>query len=321
MRERAGRRGAGSLRPASPESGSRAPAGSEVEVKRMPSDRIIYIIFFLALGLTALLVLYPAYYALELSFQHRESLISEPEWVWFQNYARVLAMPDFWAALGRGVIFAGLTILLQIVLGIGFALLLAREFPGMPVIRGIAVLPYLLPTVVVALTFRWMLDGSVGIFSKAAQLLGYDYLPWGDDPYMAMITVILISVWIWTPFVTLTCLAGLQSIPEDIYEAARIDGAGPWQRFWHITLPQLRSVLLVVLLLRAIWMFNKFDIVWLMTRGGPQQATEQLPIFSYRQAFELYDVGAGAAVSAISFVILSVLILIYFRLFPLDRKD
>ncbi|MBP5857482.1 sugar ABC transporter permease [Marivibrio halodurans] len=287
----------------------------------MPSDRIIYIIFFLALGLTALLVLYPAYYALELSFQHRESLISEPEWVWFQNYARVLAMPDFWAALGRGVIFAGLTILLQIVLGIGFALLLAREFPGMPVIRGIAVLPYLLPTVVVALTFRWMLDGSVGIFSKAAQLLGYDYLPWGDDPYMAMITVILISVWIWTPFVTLTCLAGLQSIPEDIYEAARIDGAGPWQRFWHITLPQLRSVLLVVLLLRAIWMFNKFDIVWLMTRGGPQQATEQLPIFSYRQAFEMYDVGAGAAVSAISFVILSVLILIYFRLFPLDRKD
>ncbi|MEC9265681.1 MAG: sugar ABC transporter permease [Pseudomonadota bacterium] len=287
----------------------------------MPSDRIIYIIFFLALWLTGVLVLYPAYYALELSFQHRESLISEPEWVWFDNYARVMALPEFWAALGRGVTFAGLTIFLQIVLGIGFALLLAREFPGMPVIRGIAVLPYLLPTVVVSLTFRWMLDGSVGIFSKGAQLLGYDYLPWGDDPYLAMITVILISVWIWTPFVTLTCLAGLQSIPEDIYEAARIDGAGPWQRFWHITLPQLRSVLLVVLLLRAIWMFNKFDIVWLMTQGGPQQATETLPIYSYRQAFEMYDVGAGAAVSAISFAILSVLILIYFRLFPLDQKD
>jgi len=287
----------------------------------MPSDRIIYVILFLALAFTAVLVLYPAFYALELSFQHRESLISEPEWVWFANYTQVLAMPEFWAALGRGGIFAGLTIFLQIVLGIAFALLLAREFPGMPVIRGLAVLPYLLPTVVVALTFRWMLDGSVGILTVAAQFFGYDYIPWGEDPTLAMLTVVLISVWIWTPFVTLTCLAGLQSIPEELYEAARIDGAGPWQRFWHVTLPQLRSVLLVVLLLRAIWMFNKFDIIWLMTQGGPQRATEQLPVFSYRLAFETYDVGLGAAVSSISFLILSAIILLYFHFFPLEQKD
>jgi multiple sugar transport system permease protein len=287
----------------------------------MPSDRVIYVILFLALAFTAVLVLYPAFYALELSFQHRESLVSEPEWVWFANYIKVLAMPEFWQALGRGVVFAGLTIFLQIVLGIGFALLLAREFPGMPVIRGLAVLPYLLPTVVVALTFRWMLDGSVGILTVVAKVFGFDYIPWGEDPTLAMLTVVLISVWIWTPFVTLTCLAGLQSIPEELYEAARIDGAGPWQRFWHVTLPQLRSVLLVVLLLRAIWMFNKFDIIWLMTQGGPQHATEQLPVFSYRLAFEMYDVGLGAAVSSISFLILSAIILLYFHFFPLEQKD
>lgn len=287
----------------------------------MPSDRTVYVIFFIALALTAVLVLYPAFYAVELSFQHRASLISAPQWVGFDNYARVLSMPEFWAALGRGIIFAGAAIFLQIILGVGFALLLAREFPGMPVIRGIAVLPYLMPTVVAALTFKWMLNGSMGILTKFAQLFGYAYIPWGDTPAFAMVTVVLISVWIWTPFVTLACLAGLQSIPNELYEAARIDGAGAWHRFWHVTVPQLRPVLLIVLLLRAIWMFNKFDIIWLMTRGGPEHGTEQLPVFSYREAFQLYHVGPGAAVSVISCVLLSAIIAVYFVLFPLDQKE
>lgn len=287
----------------------------------MPGDRAITIIFIGALLFTGVLILYPAWYAVELSFEQRESLISAPTFVWFDNYAAVLSDPDFWAALWRGLIFAGITILLQITLGIAFALLLDVAFPGRALLRGIAVLPYLLPTVVAALTFKWMLDGSVGILTVAARWLGYDYIPWGEDPTVAMATVILVSVWIWTPFVTLACLAGLQSIPEELYEAARVDGAGPWHQFWHVTLPQLRPVLLVVLLLRAIWMFNKFDIVWLMTRGEPQHGTEHLPLFAYRQAFELYDVGKGAAVSTLSFLLLSAFIIAYFRFFPLDQKD
>ncbi len=136
-----------------------------------------------------------------------------------------------------------------------------------------------------------------------------------------MLWVELSRVGIWKKFVTLNGLEGMHSSQEELDEAARIDGAGPWQRFWHVTLPQLRSVLLVVLLLRAIWMFNKFDIIWLMTQGGPQHATEQLPVFSYRLAFEMYDVGLGAAVSSISFLILSAIILLYFHFFPLEQKD
>lgn len=287
----------------------------------MRGDRVIYGIFILAFALTALLIFYPAYHAVELSFQHRKSLISAPEWVGFANYVHVLQMPEFWSALGRGVIFSGCSIALQLGLGLGLAILLDRKLPGMAVIRGLSVLPYLLPTVVVALTFRWMLDGSTGIISHLAKTLGYSHVAWADHPVAAMITVIFISVWIWTPFVTLACLAGLQSIPEELYEAARIDGAGAWNRFLHVTLPQLRSVILVVLLLRTIWMFNKFDIIWLMTRGGPQHATEHLPVLSYRLAFELYDVGKGAAISTISFLILSGLIVLYFRFFPLDQKE
>ena len=287
----------------------------------MSGDRLLYAIFSVAIGLTGVLILYPAYHALELSFQDIDSFISTPAWIGFGNYLEVLGMPEFWSALWRGLIFAGSTIILQIVLGIGIAMLLDAAIPGKALVRGIAVLPYLLPTIVVALTFQWMLDSTVGILTVAVRLFGYSYIPWGESPATAMAMVIFISVWIWTPFVTLACLAGLQSVPSQLYEAARVDGASAWQRFWHITLPQLRPVLTVVLLLRAIWMFNKFDIIWLTTRGGPMQATEHLPVLAYRQTFEMYEVGKGAAVSAISFLILSACILAYFHFFPLDEKD
>lgn len=287
----------------------------------MRGERVLYSIFGVAIALTALLILYPAYHALELSFQDLDSFISKPVWIGLKNYSDVLAMPEFWAALGRGLVFSISTITLQIVLGIGFAILLDAAIPAKPLVRGIAVLPYLLPTIIVALTFQWMLDSTVGVFTQAVRLFGYTYIPWGESSGAAMTVVIVLSVWIWTPFVTLAFLAGLQAVPGELYEAARVDGASAWQRFWHITLPQLRPVLTVVLLLRAIWMFNKFDIIWLTTRGGPLQGTEHLPILAYRKTFEMYEVGQGAAVSAISFLILSVFILVYFYFFPLDEKE
>jgi multiple sugar transport system permease protein len=133
-------------------------------------------------------------------------------------------------------------------------------------------------------------------------------------------SVVLASVWLWTPFVTICVLAGLQTIPPALYEAARVDGAGPMARFVHVTLPQLKPVLTVVVLLRAVWMFNKFDIIWLLTRGGPLGATEHLPILAYRKAFSLFDVGGGAAVATVSFLILMTVVTIYIRLFPLEER-
>lgn len=286
----------------------------------MRGERTLYSILGVAVLLTGLLILYPAYHALELSFQKLDSFVSEPEWVGFANYGTVLRLPDFWAAFGRGTVFALSTITLQVVFGIAFAMLLNAQIPLKPMVRGIMVLPYLLPTIIVALTFQWMLDPTNGVMSDAVGLFGMDYIPWGENGAVAMALVIFLSVWIWTPFVTLAFLAGLQSVPDELYEAARVDGATAWQRFWHITLPQLRPVLTVVVLLRAIWMFNKFDIIWLTTRGGPLEATEHLPVLAYRKAFEMYQLGEGAAVSAISFLILSIFIFVYFYFFPLDEK-
>ncbi len=287
----------------------------------MGGDRTILALFLFGLAITAVMIIYPASHAIELSFQKAESFISEPEWVGLDNYVRVLSDMEFWDALRRGMVFSGWAIALQILLGIGFAVLLDANLPAQRVVRAITILPYLLPTLIVTLLVRWMLNDPIGIITIAFQNLGFGTVDWYGSPNLAMGMVILVSVWIWTPFVTISFLAGLQSVPESLYEAAKVDGASSWQRFWHITLPQLRPVLTVVILLRTIWMFNKFDIVWLLTRGGPLKATEHLPILAYRKAFESFDVGMGAAISTISFLILSVAVFIYFRLFPLDQKD
>ncbi|WP_407520838.1 carbohydrate ABC transporter permease [Methylobacterium oryzisoli] len=287
---------------------------------RSRHDWVIWAFFAAGLGLTALFVGGPVANALWLSLHQASSFIAEPRFVGLGNYARVVADPEFWRAIGNGLIYALLSIVLQVVIGIAFAMVLNQPFLGRPLVRGLATLPYLLPTVVVALTFQWMADGSFGLVTVLARDLGFGTIPWFEQPATAMFSVVLASVWLWTPFVTICVLAGLQTIPPALYEAARVDGAGPVARFIHITLPQLKPVLTVVILLRAIWMFNKFDIIWLLTRGGPLGATEHLPILAYKKAFSLFDVGGGAAVATVSFLILTALVAVYFRLFPLEEK-
>ena len=278
---------------------------------------------FLSIGALATLILIvgPALYAISLSFYEQQSLTSEPVWVGFANYARVLAGDEFWNALWNGFVYAMAAIVLQVVLGIGFALLLHQPFYGRSLLRGLAFLPYLLPTVVAVLTFKWMIDGSLGIVTIVLDTLGLPPIYWFETESAAMMSVILVSVWLWTPFVTTTFLAGLQTVPVQLYEAARVDGAGPIRRFFHVTLPALRPILIVIILLRGIWMFNKFDIIWLTTGGGPLGATEHLPVLAYRQAFTLFDLGSGAAIATLSFLALLVIVTLYFWLFPMDDKQ
>lgn len=269
---------------------------------------------------TLILIVGPALYAISLSFYEQQSLTADPIWVGLSNYAAVLGSAEFWNALGNGFFYAGVAILLQVVLGIGFALLLHQSFRGRTLLRGVAFLPYLLPTVVAVLTFKWMIDGSLGIVTILVDDLGLPPIYWFETESAAMMSVILVSVWLWTPFVTTTFLAGLQTVPVQLYEAARVDGAGPIRRFFHVTLPMLRPILTVIILLRGVWMFNKFDIIWLTTGGGPLGATEHLPVLAYRQAFTLFDIGNGAATATLSFLVLMVIVTLYFWLFPMDEK-
>ncbi len=288
---------------------------------RTSSDKWLLAAFVACIAFTLILILVPVLHAMHLSLFKSESFVSESKWVGLANYVQVLSEPAFWRAFGIGIVFALLTIALQLVLGIACALLLDQPFFGRPVIRGLAILPYLLPTVVVAVAFQWLLDGSLGLLTIWSEQIGIGRPAWFENPLIAMGVVVVASVWTWTPFVTVSFLAALQTVPKSLYEAARVDCAGPWARFWHITIPMLTPMLVVIILLRSIWMFNKFDIIWLLTKGGPLGATEHLPIMAYRRAFAQYDVGGGAAVATLSFAVLSILIIVYFHFYPLEEKD
>ncbi|CAD7026395.1 MULTISPECIES: carbohydrate ABC transporter permease [Hyphomicrobiales] len=284
----------------------------------MVQDRRIVTLFIGSISLLAIIIGAPLIYAVMLSFYSASSFIGEPQWAGLSNYSKVLRDPLFWNSLTNGLTIAITSIVLQVVLGVGIAMVLNKRFLGQTVVRAIAILPYFLPTVVACLVAQWILEPNYGLLKSALASIGVGMLDWSSHAFTAKGTIVLVSVWLWTPFVVTCVLAGLQTIPTQLYEAARVDGAGAWRQFWHITIPGLRSVLIVVILLRGIWMFNKFDVIWLLTKGGPLNQTETLPTLAYRKSFLEYNLGGGAAVATISFLILSGVILIYLRLFPID---
>jgi multiple sugar transport system permease protein len=284
----------------------------------MVQDRRIVALFIGSISLLAFIIGGPLIYAVMLSFYSARSFMSEPQWAGLSNYTKVLQDPLFWNSLTNGLTIAISAIFLQVVLGVGIAMVLNKRFLGQTVARSIAILPYFLPTVVACLVAQWILEPNYGLLKNALGSIGVGMFDWSSHAFTAKGTIILVSVWLWTPFVVTCVLAGLQTIPTQLYEAARVDGAGAWTQFWHITIPGLRSVLIVVILLRGIWMFNKFDLIWLLTKGGPLHQTETLPTLAYRKSFMEYNLGGGAAVATISFLLLSGVILIYLRLFPID---
>jgi multiple sugar transport system permease protein len=263
-------------------------------------------------------ILVPMFYAIYLSFFKLESLIGVPEFVGLMNYYDALTDARFWSATYHGLLYSLTTIFFQVVIGILFSVILNQTFRGKAFVRGLVVLPYILPTVVVTLTWGWLLDGNIGLITSILHRFGLPAIDWMSSPTIAMGTIIFVSVWTWTPFVTVCFLAALQTVPEDLYSAARVDGTTAIQRFVYITLPVVRPVLVVVVLLRGIWMFNKFDVVWLMTKGGPIESTEHIPALAYIKAFTLFDFGSGAAIATLGFIFLSSMVWLYLRFFPTE---
>lgn len=254
--------------------------------------------------IVVVLIYLPFCAAIVLSFLGMETIVSSPVFVGLSNFATALGDSEFWWALTHGLLYAGASLLFEVVLGVGFALLLNERLPARGLLRGIAILPYVVPTVVGVFVWRLILDENGGVVTVALRSLGI-HVPWFSNPTWAMVSVVVISVWLWTPFVTIAALGGLQTIRNDLYEAAKVDGAGAWQRFVNVTVPGLAPVLSVVALLRGIWMFNKFDVIYLATGGGPLKATEHLPIMAYREAFGQLKLGYGAAIACLNFVVLA----------------
>ncbi len=263
------------------------------------------------------LILYPIAYNLWLSLFDKHAFLPVQSFVGLRHYRYFLADPEFWSSFRYGVIYSGATIVLQLGLGLVAALLLNEAFSGRNLIRGIVLFPYMIPTIVAVILWKWLLNDSYGLVNYllvashvvAAPLgwLGKDYIMW---------SLVLTSVWQFFPFVVITYLARLQTIPPELYEAAKVDGAGVWRRFLHVTLPQTRNVLFVIILLRSIWMFTKFDTVWLMGgESGVGRYIRTLPVYAYTRTFTYLQAGMGAALAVIMFALLVGGTVIYFQLF------
>ena len=275
-----------------------------------------------ALLMVASLVLYPVGYAVWLSFHRKHAYLPIETFIGFSHYRNLFVDAQFWESFWLGTVYGFSSVALQIVVGVGAALLLSESFKGRSLVRGIALFPYVVPTIVVVLIWRWTLNDSYGLLNYVLESVGLISTPviW-LGPGAILISLILVSTWTYFPFVLITVLARLQTINPELYDAAAVDGASAWKRFYHVTLPQLRTILFVVVMLRFIFMFLKFDIVWLLGggTGGTGRFIRTLPVYTYIKTFGQLQVGAGAAMAVIMVLILVGVAVPYFKFFRPSR--
>ncbi len=234
----------------------------------------------------------------------------------FDNFARILTDPMTALSFQHSLVWVVGTTLPPLLLGLALAVLLNQPFHSRALYRTLVLSPWAISGVVSAMAWSWILNGPFGVLNDTLVRLGLVATrhPWLADPSTAMAGVILASIWRGFPFFAITLLADLQTIPEDVYEAAEIDGAGPWQRFWHITLPMLTGLIVLTTLLRAIWTFNFVENTFLMTYGGPASATTTWPVYLFQVFFDAGDIGYAAAMGIALFAGLIGLASVYIRL-------
>src|SRR5256886_643095 len=254
-----------------------------------------------SVALVVAFTIFPLGYNVWLGFYAKHSLRATSTWVGLGNYTQILTDPDCWRSVWLATVYAVASTALQIVVGVAGALILHRRSGGCDFLRGVALFPYMIPTVIAVFVWRWLMNDLYGVIPYVLSALRIPGMPeaWLTHSTIMWVLIVL-SVWTFFPFVLVNVLARLQTIPLELYDAARVDGASAVRQFVHVTLPQLRNVLLIVLLLRGIWMFTKFDVPWLLGfGGGAGEAIRTLPVFTYQRSFTYYQAGMGGALSDI----------------------
>lgn len=289
------------------------------------SDRQVGVLFMLPLIIAVgVFLVWPIAEAVRLSFVRYNPLRPDDQpFVGLDNYLFVLEDSLFWESFWQAIVWTGWSTVLQAVIGVGLALLLHQPLKGMNAFRGLLLFPYIVPTVVIALNWRWLFNSEIGIVNHLLLSAGIidDRIAWLSTPSMAMASAILLNVWKYTPFVVIVVLARLQTIPTELYDAAKVDGAGVLRRFRDITLPQLAEVLAVVIVFRTIWTFNKFEEIYLLTRGGPGTSTYNLALYAFDQSIANLRMGVGAAAGVIMLVLLLAGSMLYIRVSGFGRED
>ena len=293
----------------------------------MRTNRFVPYLFLLpAVAILALGLMVPLYNSLVLSFYDWDfgEAWAAKDYLGGQNFRRLLTDQTVWNAVWTTFVFGFWVVLLEMVIGVGLALLLEQPVRGASFFRTIFVLPLMIAPIVVGLIWRYLLDARNGVINyyleaigealPFLQPLGFDRLPWLGDPTLAMVSIVVSDVWQWTPFIFMIALAGLQGLPSNIVEASRIDGANWWQMTARIKLPMMRNILLIALLMRIIDVFRALEVIYIMTNGGPGSSTRVLSLLLFQTAFTSQDLGYAATIAvllSIILIVLSILLMFY----------
>jgi multiple sugar transport system permease protein len=280
---------------------------------RSREQRTSWILLLPALLLLLFVFAYPIARAFWLSlFTRNLGTKLQPVFSGLDNYVRMAGDGRFWQSFWNTTVFTSASVVIELLLGLGIALVLNQRFLGRGLVRTSAILPWALPTALIALAWAWIFNDQFGVVNDILLRLGLiqNGINWLGDPTLAMIAVIFADVWKTTPFISILLLAGLQSISPDLYEAHAIDGATPWQSFRQITIPLLLPQILIALLFRFAQAFGIFDLVSVMTGGGPGGATEVVSLYIYATVMRYLDFGYGAALVVVTFLLLIVAVAI-----------
>ncbi|MDI3481773.1 MAG: multiple sugar transport system permease protein [Tepidanaerobacteraceae bacterium] len=285
-------------------------------MKNIWSKSAPYLLIAPALLLMLLIIAYPIANSIRMSFL--KYILFKPkdvEFIGFANYINALKDPVFRQALVNTVLWIAGGVFFQFFFGLILALLLNRRFKGRGFIRSIILIPWVTPGVLIGLMWKWMYDGNYGVINDILVRLHIiqNFIPWLAKSQTSLLAVIITIIWQGVPFFAIMLLAGLQAIPEELYEAGKVDGATGWQAFWHITLPMLKPTILVSTLLRIIWVANSVDVIYIMTGGGPGYSSLTLSVYTYMKAQKAMDFGYASTLAIYLTLMLSAIAFFYIR--------
>jgi ABC-type sugar transport system permease subunit len=259
-----------------------------------------------ALIVMGVFTVYPLLEGIRIAFTNKHFLKEGVEFVGLQNFIRLLSDDIFWLSMYHSVTLTVAVVFLQFVFGLILAWAMSQKLPGMSWFKSVIMASWVIPVAATVILFKFMAQPDIGLINIILKAIGLEELNryWLGDPDVALAFIMLLHLWRNVPFYGVAFLAAMQAIPKSYYEAAEMDGAGAWSRFWYITLPGIRSMVIVMVTIHVLWTFNNFDFVYLATGGGPVNATDVLPVYVYRQCWNSYTIGYGASIGTVMLLLL-----------------
>jgi ABC-type sugar transport system permease subunit len=274
-----------------------------------------FVLILPALLIVLALYVYPLVFSLVVSFFRSDIRYPGVQFRGLGNYVEIFRQPELLVSFWKTILFTVGSLAIEMVAGIAIAVAFNQPFAGRPIARSLILIPWAVPPVVNGIIWNWLVHSKIGVLNYVLTSIGVlaRYKPWLADANWAFAIIIIADAWKWTPLVVLLVLAGLQSISEELYEAARMDGAGAWKMFFRITLPCVSWPILVTLILRTVEAIRVFDIIYIMTRGGPANATKLTTFYVWEIAFKYHQLGMGTALAYLVTILIVALAVVYYR--------